>query len=147
MNALKEYTVHIDVVSDVMCPWCYVGKRRLEKALEMVRDIKVEVHWRPFQLDPTIPAEGRDRREYLEKKFGGKERAKEIYSTIEEAGRGEGLDFNFKAIKVSPNTIDAHRIIRWSMNEGAKGSRCPGGASVRIVFYQRQECGGSQCAD
>ena len=115
MSALQ-----IDVVSDVMCPWCYIGKRRLEKALTMVEGIEIEVHWRPFQLDPTIPSEGRDRREYLNKKFGGKERAKVIYSRIEDAGKDEGLEFDFKAITISPNTIDAHRLIRWSMNEGNK---------------------------
>lgn len=111
--------VHVDVVSDVMCPWCYIGKRRLEQALEKLEDVNVDIHWRPYQLDPTLPSEGRDRREYLEKKFGGPERAKEIYARIEQAGSEENLDFNFSAIAVSPNTIDAHRVIRWSANEGA----------------------------
>ena len=110
--------VQLDVVSDVMCPWCYIGKRRLEKALETVGDVEVEIQWRPFQLDATLPPEGKDRREYLETKFGGPERAKQIYSTIEQAGRDEGLDFNFPAIEVSPNTLDAHRVIRWAANEG-----------------------------
>lgn len=114
----KAMTIQIDVVSDVMCPWCYIGKRRLEQALEQVSDVEVNINWRPFQLDPTLPPEGRDRREYLEKKFGGPEKAKEIYTRIEHAGRDEGLDFNFPAIALSPNTIDAHRVIRWSSNEG-----------------------------
>ncbi len=111
-------SVTIDIVSDVMCPWCYIGKRRLEQALETIDDVDVSVQWRPYQLDPTLPAEGRDRKEYLENKFGGPERAKEIYSRIEEAGQDENLDFRFSAIKVSPNTIDAHRVIRWAINEG-----------------------------
>ena len=116
--------IQLDVVSDVMCPWCYIGKRRLEQALsELGGDgdgdkIEIELRWRPFQLDPTLPQEGRDRREYLEKKFGGPERAKEIYERIREAGLEEGLEFNFDAIEVSPNTIDAHRVIRWTSNEG-----------------------------
>ncbi|MEM8750828.1 MAG: DsbA family oxidoreductase [Pseudomonadota bacterium] len=110
--------VHLDIVSDVMCPWCYIGKRRLEAALEQVKDTDVTVTWRPYQLDPTLPPEGRDRREYLETKFGGPERAKEIYSRIEDAGREENLAFDFKSIAVSPNTLDAHRVIRWSINEG-----------------------------
>ncbi len=110
--------VQLDIVSDVMCPWCYIGKRRLEQALETVDDIDVELRWRPYQLDATLPPEGRDRKEYLENKFGGPERAKEIYSRIEEAGKDEGLDFDFSAIGVSPNTIDAHRVIRWASNEG-----------------------------
>lgn len=118
--------IQLDVVSDVMCPWCYIGKRRLEQALADLSGeasgngdaIEVELRWRPFQLDPTLPQEGRDRREYLEKKFGGPERAKEIYERIREAGLEEGLEFNFDAIEVSPNTIDAHRVIRWASNEG-----------------------------
>ncbi len=111
-------SVNIDIVSDVMCPWCYIGKRRLEQALETIDDIDVAIQWRPYQLDPTLPREGRDRKEYLENKFGGPERAKEIYARIEDAGRDEDLDFKFTAIKVSPNTIDAHRVIRWAINEG-----------------------------
>ena len=110
--------VTVDIVSDVMCPWCYIGKRRLEQALETLDGVDVAVQWRPYQLDPTLPPEGRDRKEYLENKFGGPEKAKEIYTRIEEAGRGEDLDFKFSAIKVSPNTIDSHRVIRWAINEG-----------------------------
>ena len=113
-------SVTIDVVSDVMCPWCYIGKRRLEQALVQLSDMKIDVRWRPYQLDATLPPEGRDRREYLETKFGGPERAKEIYSRIENAGRDEKLDFKFDAIAVSPNTIDAHRVIRWSANDGSE---------------------------
>ena len=106
-------TLQIDVVSDVMCPWCMIGKRRLEGAIETFGGA-VDVRWRPFQLDPTLPPGGRDRREYLETKFGGPERAKAIYSRIEEAGREEGIEFAFDRIAVSPNTLDAHRLIRWA---------------------------------
>lgn len=112
--------VQVDIVSDVMCPWCYIGKRRLEQALDKVSDIEVETQWRPYQLDATLPPEGRDRKEYLENKFGGPERAKQIYSSIEQAGAGEGLDFKFHDIAVSPNTIDAHRVIRWAASEGTE---------------------------
>ena len=112
--------VTIDVVSDVMCPWCYIGKRRLEQALAKLDDMDIDVRWRPYQLDATLPPEGRDRREYLETKFGGPERANEIYARIEDAGRDENLDFKFEAIAVSPNTIDAHRVIRWSTNDGSE---------------------------
>ncbi|MFD0917960.1 DsbA family oxidoreductase [Pseudahrensia aquimaris] len=110
--------ITIDVVSDVMCPWCYIGKRRLEQALAMTDGVTTDVRWRPFQLDATLPKEGRDRKDYLETKFGGPEKAKEIYGRIEEAGRLEGLEFNFSDIAVSPNTLDAHRLIRWAANEG-----------------------------
>ena len=81
-------------------------------------DINVEVRWRPFQLDPTIPPEGKDRREYMLAKFGSEERIREIHARIEPLGEAEGIDFDFGAIKVSPNTLDAHRVIRWA---GAAG--------------------------
>lgn len=111
-------TIRIDIVSDVMCPWCYIGKRKLEDALQELDGIDVSIRWRPYQLDQTLPPEGRDRKEYLENKFGGPERAQEIYANIEKAGREEGLDFAFDKIAVSPNTLDAHRLIRWAANEG-----------------------------
>jgi len=109
--------VNIDIVSDVMCPWCYIGKRRLEQAIGKLKDIEVDIRWRPYQLDPTLPAQGKDRREYLEQKFGGPERAAQIYQQIETAGKAENLSFNFGAIEISPNTLDAHRIIRWAASE------------------------------
>lgn len=119
--------VHIDIVSDVMCPWCFIGKKRFEKALQVLgSEIDVEVHWRPFQLDPTLPREGKDRDTYLAEKFGGIERARELYRNIEEAGAGEGISFRFDTIAVSPNTLDAHRLIRWSQSAGE-------GVQARIV--------------
>lgn len=116
-RAAQTEPIGIDVVSDVMCPWCLIGKRRLEKALTMVEQ-PVELRWRPFQLDPTLPRGGRDRSEYLNAKFGGEERAKAIYTRIEAAGREEGIDFAFSSIAVSPNTLDAHRVIRWAASAG-----------------------------
>jgi len=107
----------LDVVSDVMCPWCYIGKRRMEKALELTPDLNVEIRWRPFQLDPTLPAEGKDRATYLNEKFGGEARAKEIYQTVEDAGSEEGIPFAFDRITKSPNTIDSHRLIRWAAGQ------------------------------
>lgn len=112
-------TVQVDIVSDVMCPWCFIGKRRFEKAVEALEgDVEVAVHWRPFQLDPALPREGKDRDTYLAEKFGGIERARRLYRTIEEAGAGEGIPFRFDAIGVSPNTLDAHRLIRWAQSAG-----------------------------
>ncbi len=108
----------VDIVSDVMCPWCYVGQKRLEKALGQVPDIDIDIHWRPFQLDPTLPPEGKDRRQYLSEKFGGDERAKTIYQSIKDAGEAEGIPFDFEAIELSPNTLDAHRLIRWASSAG-----------------------------
>lgn len=112
--------IQIDIISDVMCPWCLVGKRRFEKALAMRPDIAVDVRWRPYQLDPTIPAAGIDRQEYLSNKFGGPDRAREIYRSIEQAGEDEGIPFAFDKITKSPNTINAHRVIRWASSEGCQ---------------------------
>lgn len=104
----------IDVVSDVMCPWCYIGKRRLARAIVMCGpEFEAEIRWRPFQLDATIPPEGMDRQEYLDRKFG-RERAAENYKRIQEVGAMEGIPFAFDHIARSPNTLDAHRLIRWA---------------------------------
>ena len=108
-----EKTVLVDVVSDVMCPWCFIGKRRLEEAIERT-DQNLKVHWRPFQLDATLPAEGKDRQLYLSEKFGSSEQAKQIYANVSEAGALENIPFAFDKIKISPNTLDAHRLIRWA---------------------------------
>ncbi|MEL6919910.1 MAG: DsbA family oxidoreductase, partial [Pseudomonadota bacterium] len=108
-------TVSVDVISDVMCPWCYIGKRRLEDAAAMLRgEAHLEVHWRPFQLDATLPDEGLDRKTYLENKFGGPERASEIYAHIEQTGQDEGIGFAFDRIALSPNTLNAHRLVRFA---------------------------------
>jgi predicted DsbA family dithiol-disulfide isomerase len=111
-------TLTIDVVSDVVCPWCYIGRRRLEAALARLReaepDLPVQVRWHPFQLNPDLPREGIDRREYLEAKFGGPERAKQIYARVGAAGATVGIPFAFDAIKRQPNTLDAHRLIEWA---------------------------------
>jgi len=116
---MADNIVEIDVVSDVMCPWCYVGKRRLEKALGMLPEgIEVEIKWRPFQLDPTIPPEGRDRQQYLSQKFGNAEQIAEKYEPIRQAGKKEGIGFNFDEITKSPNTVDAHRLIYWAQQAG-----------------------------
>jgi len=110
-------SITIDVVSDVVCPWCFIGQKRLDKAIA-ASGIDVRVHWRPFQLDPTIPAEGKDRRAYMLEKFGSEDRIREIHARIEPLGAAEGISFAFDAIKIAPNTLDAHRVIRWA---GAAG--------------------------
>lgn len=110
-------SITVDVVSDVVCPWCFIGQKRLDKAIA-ASGIDVHVNWRPFQLDPTIPPAGKDRRDYMLEKFGSEERIREIHARIEPLGVAEGIDFDFDAIKVAPNTLDAHRVIRWA---GAAG--------------------------
>ncbi|TDH39512.1 DsbA family oxidoreductase [Pseudohoeflea suaedae] len=109
----------IDIVSDVMCPWCYIGKRRLDAALKDIgADIPLDVRWRPYQLDPTLPKEGKDRRAYLENKFGGPEAAERAYANVRAAGAEENIPFHFEQIEVSANTLDAHRLIRWAGSQG-----------------------------
>ncbi len=120
MSRTEKKTISVDIVSDVMCPWCYIGKRNLESAAAALDGIEIEVRWRPYQLDATLPQEGKDRAVYLEEKFGGKERAREIYKRVEDAGAAAGIDFRFDDIKVSPNTLDAHRLIRWAGGLGVE---------------------------
>ncbi|MDQ2633934.1 MAG: DsbA family oxidoreductase [Pseudomonadota bacterium] len=107
-------TLTIDVVSDVVCPWCYLGQKRLDNAIEAAPGVDVAVTWRPFQLDPTIPPEGMDRKAYMSAKFGDEARLRDAHARLESLGVAEGIDFAFDAITVSPNTLDAHRVIRWA---------------------------------
>jgi predicted DsbA family dithiol-disulfide isomerase len=126
----EKSEIFIDVVSDVVCPWCFVGQKRLEKAVAQLPEIAVTINWRPFQLDPTIPPEGKDRKAYMMAKFGSEERLREIHARIEPVGAAEGIDFDFEAIEVAPNTIDAHRLIRWA---GAAGTEVQN-RLVKILF-------------
>ena len=114
--------IALDVVSDVMCPWCYIGKRRLERAVAAMATTAVDVRWRPFQLDANIPRGGIPREEYLARKFGSAEKIKEIQGPVIAAGALEGIDFRFDLIRRSPNTIDAHRLLRWAHGEGLQGA-------------------------
>ena len=112
----------IDVISDVVCPWCFIGKRNLERALETWRKKYPEempvVRWHPFQLNPQLPDSGVPRKQYLENKFGGPERTKEIYARVSAAGKRADIDFAFDAIQVQPNTIDAHRLMHYAGEHG-----------------------------
>jgi predicted DsbA family dithiol-disulfide isomerase len=112
--------MNIEVVSDVVCPWCYVGKRRLEAALAQSDDAAVAVRWRPFQLDPTIPSQGLDRRAYMRAKFRDDARLAEVHARLRAVGAEVGIDFDFEAISRSPNTLDAHRLIRWAAASGVQ---------------------------
>jgi predicted DsbA family dithiol-disulfide isomerase len=106
--------VRIDVVSDVVCPWCFIGKHRLEKALALRPDIPVEVHWRPYFLNDWIPREGISREQYLTTKFGSPERYKGIAQRVSAAAAAEGLNYASDKMKRQPNTLDCHRLIRWA---------------------------------
>ena len=106
--------VHIDVISDVVCPWCYIGKHRLEAALALTPDIAVDVNWRPYFLNPWIPREGIDRATYLETKFGSVERYSVIAERVAAAAALEGLAYAPDKMTRQPNTLDCHRLILWS---------------------------------
>jgi predicted DsbA family dithiol-disulfide isomerase len=112
--------IQLDVISDTICPWCFIGKRRLERALALRPEARVEIRWRPFQLDATIPVGGIDRQTYLERKFGGPDNARAVYARIEEAGAQEGIPFAFDRIRTTPNTIDSHRLIGWATSYGVQ---------------------------
>ena len=106
--------VRIDIVSDVVCPWCFIGKKRLENAVAMKPDVPVELHWRPYFLNDWIPREGISREQYLVTKFGGVDRYKGIAQRVAAAAQAEGLTYAIDKISRQPNTTDAHRLIRWA---------------------------------
>jgi len=106
--------VKLDIISDPICPWCYIGKAHLDKALEAAADHPFEIEWHPFQLNPDMPAQGMDRRAYLEGKFGGQQGAVNAYLPVVEAATKAGLLINFEDIKRTPNTLNAHRLIHWA---------------------------------
>ena len=106
--------IKLDIISDPICPWCYIGKTLLDKALEQRPDHPFVIEWHPFQLNPDMPPEGMDRREYLETKFGGKEGAIRAYAPVLERAEAAGLNIDFAAIKRTPNTINAHRVMHWA---------------------------------
>lgn len=108
----------LDVYSDVVCPWCYLGKRRLERGLSLLPELDVAVRWRPFQLDSTIPQGGIERRVYLERKFGSVDAISQTHRRMTEMGATEGIEYHFERIQRSPNTLDAHRVIRWAATAG-----------------------------
>jgi predicted DsbA family dithiol-disulfide isomerase len=124
-------SLSVDVVSDVVCPWCYIGKRKLERALEELKSrepaLDPVVRWHPFELNPDLPAEGIARSAYLEAKFGS-DRAAHIYTRVRAAGESVGIAFEFDRIVRQPNTRDAHRLIAWAQQEGDAA------AAVEVLF-------------
>ncbi|MDH3701255.1 MAG: DsbA family oxidoreductase [Alphaproteobacteria bacterium] len=110
--------MQIDIFSDPICPWCYIGKRRLERALAARSDLRPEIRWRAFQLNPAMPEDGMDRNSYLSAKFGSAAEAQRLYGQISQVGMTEGINFRFNDIAVTPNTINAHRLIRHAAQAG-----------------------------
>lgn len=110
--------VKLDILSDPICPWCYIGKTYLDRALEQRPDHPFVIEWHPFQLNPDMPRGGMDRRAYLEGKFGGKDGAVKAYAPVVEHAKQAGLEIDFEAMQRTPNTLDAHRLIFWAGIEG-----------------------------
>lgn len=118
MTSSTQKPVRIDVVSDVVCPWCFIGKRRLEQAIALNPDIPVEVHYHPFFLNDWIPAEGISREQYLTTKFGSPERYKDIAQRVSAAAAQDGLVYAIDKVSRQPNTTDSHRLIHWAALQG-----------------------------
>ena len=129
-------TLNIDVVSDVVCPWCFIGKRHLDRALELWRaeqpDCEVTVHWRPFFLNPDTPEAGEPYRPFLEKKFGGPKQLEELWQRVSEAGSKAGIAFAFEKIEMRANTLAAHRLIHLAQKVGADNTAI--GGLVEALF-------------
>jgi predicted DsbA family dithiol-disulfide isomerase len=131
--------VSIDVISDVICPWCFLGKRRLDKAIASVPEIEVEVNFRPFFLDATIPAAGLDRQAYMLAKFGV-ERLKTIHDPLIAAGKEEGIAYAFDKITRTPSSVNAHRLLRWSHLVGSQ-------RTVAEALFTAYWCWGQDVSD
>jgi predicted DsbA family dithiol-disulfide isomerase len=114
--------ITLDIFSDPVCPWCYIGKANLDRALESIGDHPFRVEWHPFQLNPDLPRTGADRRAYLEAKFGGKANAARAYAQVMQAGEQAGVEINIERIERQPNTLDAHRLIHWAGLEGRQNA-------------------------
>jgi predicted DsbA family dithiol-disulfide isomerase len=132
--------LEIDITSDVICPWCFIGKRRFEKALRLLQgEFQLEIHWRPFELNPGMPAEGLDRKTYRTSKFGSWERSQALDAQIAEAGAGEGIPFAFDRIARTPNTFEAHRLIWLVGQEGVQDAVVE--ALFHAYFIEAQDIG------
>ncbi len=129
----------IDIVSDVVCPWCYLGKRRLEEALQKLGRTDATVRWRPFQLDESIPEQGLDRQAYMRGKFGDLSRLQSVHDRLVAYGKEVGADYDFEAIARAPNTLKAHRLIRWAGEAGVQDAVVD--RLFRAYFEQGQDIG------
>ncbi|SMP41554.1 Predicted dithiol-disulfide isomerase, DsbA family [Neorhodopirellula lusitana] len=133
----------VDVISDVICPWCYIGKRRLEKAIAAIDgQHDVNVHWHPFQLNPTMPKEGISRQEYRTRKFGSWERSLELDADVVAVGESEGIRFDFDKTERTPNTVDAHRLIGLAEQHGCQDAIVE--ALFAAYFTQGKDIGNQQ---
>ncbi len=120
MNVLAppKARLTVDVVHDLVCPWCYLGTRRLLRTVRSRPDLLIDLVWRPFLLNPDMPRLGMSRSDYVIRKFGGEDRARRLYSSIAEIGRAEGVHFRFDRVRRTPSSVDAHRLVRWAARFG-----------------------------
>ena len=135
-------TIKLDIMSDPICPWCYIGKTHLDKALKTNGNHPFTIEWHPFQLNPDMPAEGMDRRAYLEGKFGGKEGAVRAYAPVVEHAEKAGLKINFEAMQRTPNTLNAHRLIHWAGIEGRQTAAVS--ALFKAYFVDARDIGDAE---
>ncbi len=108
----------VEVVYDLVCPWCYLGVRRLFRTMRRRPDLLFELSWRPFLLNPDMPRSGMARSDYVIRKFGGEDRARRLYASITEIGAAEGIEFRFDRIRRTPSSVEAHRLVRWAVLQG-----------------------------
>lgn len=134
--------IKLDIMSDPICPWCYIGKAHLDRALADHPDHPFVIEWHPFQLNPDMPREGMDRRAYLEGKFGGKEGAVRAYAPVVEHAKNAGLTINFEAMQRTPNTLDAHRLIHWAGIEGRQTAAVS--ALFKAYFVDARDIGDAE---
>ena len=134
--------IKLDIMSDPICPWCYIGKTHLDRALQDHPNHPFAIEWHPFQLNPEMPRDGMDRRAYLEGKFGGKEAAVRAYAPVVEHARAAGLNINFEGMKRTPNTLNAHRLIHWAGIEGRQTAAVA--ALFDAYFVQTRDIGDTE---
>ncbi|HIF08830.1 MAG TPA: DsbA family oxidoreductase, partial [Sneathiellales bacterium] len=131
--------MHVDVISDTVCPWCYIGKRRLERAMAMRPDLEFSITWRAYQLNPDMPLEGKDRNEHYQAKFGSLEKTAQITKTITDLGAEDDLDLAFDKIERMPNTLASHRLARWAASAGCQDAVIEG--LFRAYFTEGRDIG------
>ncbi|MEH6522654.1 DsbA family oxidoreductase [Sulfitobacter sp.] len=134
--------VKLDIMSDPICPWCYIGKAHLDRALAAHPNHPFQIEWHPFQLNPDMPAEGMGRRAYLEGKFGGKDGAVKAYAPVVESAEKAGLNINFEGMKRTPNTLNAHRLIHWAGIEGRQTAAVS--ALFKAYFVDTRDIGDTE---
>ena len=142
MGRTMAEAIKLDIMSDPICPWCYIGKAHLDRALQDHPNHPFAIEWHPFQLNPEMPREGMDRRAYLEGKFGGKEGAVRAYAPVVEHAEKAGLNINFEAMQRTPNTLDAHRLIHWAGIEGRQTAAVS--ALFKAYFVEARDIGDAE---